>query len=102
MSDVTLEQLNKELEDLSAAICEKEQLLESARMTGVRHWRRSDTGWLLSALSDQVGTLVAVVSGKKARKWREVIRKLEEEILLLKVDQKLKQKEIEAATKQAQ
>lgn len=100
VNDTSIQQLKDELQAITSALQEKEQLLQKARQLSQKHSKKSDMGWFLSGLSDEVGTIMAVLSGQKARKWEDVVRYLEQEIVLLKVDQKLKKKDLKTALNQ--
>lgn len=97
MDETSIKQLKDQLQEIAGAIREKEQLLQKARQLSQKQSKKSDMGWYLSGLSDEAGTIMAVLAGQKVRKWNDVVRHLEHEILLLKVDQKLKAKDLEAA-----
>jgi hypothetical protein len=100
VNDTSIQQLKDELQAITSALQEKEQLLQKARQLSQKQSKKSDIGWFLSNFTDEIGTIMAVLSGQKARKWDDVVRYLEQEIVLLKVDQKLKERDLETALKQ--
>ena len=75
--------------DIGARIRFKQALLEYMLSIKSRTKNSSDFGWLLSLAAGDVGTLMAVLEGKSSRQFDALIRRLEQEIIDLKVDEKL-------------
>lgn len=89
--------LQKELDALETAIKQRQNVLQLLREISRNHMRRSNTGWFISIVAEWPGTLMAVLEGSKGRKWDELARQLEGELLLLKVDKRFKEQEIRNA-----
>jgi hypothetical protein len=98
---MSIKTLYEELHEITKTIRKKEDVLRHVKRMGTNYANKSDTGWLLSMFAGEAGTLLAVLSGIKARKWDDVVHVLEEEILLLKIDKKLKEKDIEEVLKKS-
>ena len=58
---------------------------------------QTDLSWLLSIFASDAGTLMAVLHGEKAREYDDIIRQLERDIILLKVDEKILSQKLESA-----
>lgn len=84
----------QELQELTAAIEQREALVAEVKKRSGRDLTQSDLGWLLSIFASETGTLLAVMRGIHARKWDDIARRLEEEILWLKLDRKFKEEEL--------
>ncbi|MBN2527038.1 MAG: hypothetical protein JXR76_11645 [Deltaproteobacteria bacterium] len=82
--------------DLSAQIRFKEALLECVLSLQGKFKNRSDLGWLLSIAAGSAGTLMAVLNGKKAQNFNQIIRELEQHIMLLKVEEKFMKSRFES------
>jgi hypothetical protein len=82
---------------IDRAIARLRVLQELAQTVEGNHQRRSDRGWMVSMLTLEVGTLMAVLSGARARGWGGLVRTLELEILRLRIDRM--QAEREAQTR---
>ena len=93
----TLDSLRASVRERERAIARRAVLLDLVRATQGRHQRRSDFGWFLSMVTLEAGTIYAVLSGSKARTWGEFAARLEREIMLLTIEQKLDQRELELA-----
>ena len=92
------ETLREELAMLETALQQRRDLLQQLREICRRYMRRSNTGWFISIVAEWPGTLMAVLDGSKVRKWDEIARQLEGEILLLEVDKRFKEQEIRNAS----
>lgn len=77
------------------SIARRAVLLDLIRETQGLYQRRSDLGWFLSMVTLEAGTICAVLSGSRARSWGEFAARLEREILLLTIEQKLDQRELD-------
>ncbi len=91
------ETLREELAAIETELTQREEVLQQLREISRHYMRRSNTGWFISIVAEWPGTLMAVLDGSKGRKWDEIARRLEGEILLLKVDERFKQQEIRNA-----
>ena len=101
MHKQSLDTLNKQLEEISLAITRREEVLTLAKDISLGYTQKTNLGWLLSTCAEEAGTILAVLSGTHAKKWDEIVHKLEEEISLLKVDKKFTEKEVEGFLKQS-
>lgn len=81
------------LRAIDRAIARYQVLVELASAVGSRQGRRSDRGWFVSMLTLEAGTLMAVLAGKRARDWNEVVRSLEKRVLQLQMSRILLQQE---------
>ena len=79
------EALRGRIRAIDRAIERYDVLAELAATVGGRHSQRSDRGWLVSMLTLEAGTLMAVLSGRRARGWNDVIRALNAKILRLQI-----------------
>ena len=86
----------KRLRVLERAIAKHELLLELARTVEGGHYRRSNRGWMVSMFTLEAGTLLAVLSGHKARRWSALIQSLELDLALLKMERRLCQRALGA------
>jgi hypothetical protein len=100
MSVMSVEVLTQQIQALTAAIQEREALLPEIKKRSGKYLTQSDVGWLLSIFTSEAGTLMAVTRGIQARKWDELAKQLDEELLWLRIDQKFKAKELETFVKQ--
>lgn len=75
--------------NIAARIQFKEAILQYILAVRNQTKSSSDFGWLLSLATGDAGTLLAVLNGKKARRFDAIIQKLEREIILLKVEEKM-------------
>ena len=89
MNQASTEYHRQELSKLKKEIWIKEELLRCFSSLSSRNADKSDLGWLLSMVAGDIGTLLAVSFGKRARTFDDVVRRLERNIMLLKVDEKL-------------
>lgn len=90
----TIDELNGQLQRIRTSISTRKILLHHVRWISSTVSRKSEVGWVLSALTNDLGTLMAVNSGSLEKRWEAVVRSLEHEILMLTVDEKLKEFEI--------
>ena len=67
-----LDDLQQQLQEITTKIDKIEEVLKQAQSMSGRYTRKSDIGWLLSMFSGEAGTLLAVLSGMKARKWDDI------------------------------
>ena len=86
------------LRRIERALAKKQLLLQLIREIQASYAKKSDFGWFLSMVTLEAGTIFAVLSGSKARKWADVAKNLETEILLLEIERRLQRKEIELAS----
>lgn len=93
---MSVETLTQQLQSITAAIQERETILIEIKKRSGKYLTQSDIGWLLSIFASETGTLMAVTRGIEARKWDDLGKQLEEELLWLKIDQKFKAQELEA------
>ena len=77
--------------DIAAQIRFKEALLDCVQHLRNDSKNRSDMGWLTSIATVGAGTVMAVLSGKKAHQYNQIIRELERDIIMLKVEERLMQ-----------
>jgi hypothetical protein len=91
--------LHAELEEITRAIRTKKILLEQAKKICHALSQKSNFGWMVSMFIDELGIPLAVRSAADRRRWDELIRKMEQEIILLMVDRRFKEKEIELVCK---
>lgn len=94
---ITVETLQRELAEIDSAIREREEILGQIHGLCAAYSTRSDTGWLLSMLAAEAGTLLAVFAGLKARKWTDIAHTLEQEVQELKIDKRWKKLELDMA-----
>ena len=85
---------SRRLRAIEQAIHKHELLLELARTLEGRDQRRSDRGWLISMFTLEAGTMLAVLSGRKARRWGSLIRSLEMDLLLLQMERRLERRSL--------
>lgn len=86
--------LQRRVRAIERALARIEILLELADTLAGRHARHSDRGWMVSMLTLEAGTLMAVSSGGKARGWSSVCRALELERLRLQIDRASAEREL--------
>lgn len=91
---ISTDDLSRQLRSIKTAISTRKVLLYQVKRISSAVSRKSEVGWILSALANEPGTLLAVNSGSLAQRWDAVVRKMEHEILLLTMDAKLKELEI--------
>ena len=77
------------LRELERAIAQREVLLELAALVEQRRYRRSDRGWMVSMFTLEAGTMLAVLSGRKARRLGSLVRSLELDLVTLKMERAL-------------
>ena len=75
--------------DITAQIRFREALLDCVLHLRDKSRSRSDLGWLMSIATAGVGTITAVLNGKKAQQYSNIIRELERDITFLKVQEQL-------------
>ncbi len=85
------------LRGIERALAKKQLLLQIIREIQASYAKKSDLGWFLSMATLEAGTILAVLSGGKARKWADTAKNLETEILLLEIERRLQLREIELA-----
>ena len=94
-SVVTGAGLRARVRAIERAIARHEVLIEMTRTLAARNSRRSDLGWYASMLTLEVGTLMAVRSGKRARDMGDITRALEIELLHLQAARLLLERELQ-------
>lgn len=75
--------LVQQIASIDRAIARFEVLLELMATVESQHSRRSDRGWMVSMLTLEAGTLMAVSASGKARRWSAMSRALERDMLRL-------------------
>jgi hypothetical protein len=72
--------VQEEVTELTVTIGRLEKVLAEVTAIESTYDRRSDIGWLFSMIANEAGTLAAVTQKKKAQKWKDVRREVEEQI----------------------
>ena len=86
--------LTEQLHALNRSIRQRQEVLAQIHEIQTRYSRHADMGWLISVVAEGPGTFLAVTSGQKVRKWDEMARKVEKELLGLELDKKLAEHEL--------
>ncbi len=92
---MSLHDQRKKLAGINQGITALEGILDCISTAGDQASKMSDFGWFSSILAGELGVLLAVRAGVEGRAWQDIARKLEETILLLKIDQRILECEIE-------
>lgn len=78
-----------QLQKVTALIHIKELELYYAKLMALKYQNISGAGWISSIVQGSAGAFLAVLSGKKARKWNDEVVRLENEVLLLLVEKRI-------------
>ncbi len=99
MNEIVIDSLHKQLREITIKIDKLKEILQDMEKIRRTYVNKSNLGWLLSMIANESGTLFAVITGIQASEWGDAAHKLEQQIVLLNIDKKFKEKEIEEASK---
>ncbi len=91
-------ELPKRLTKIIEAIQTLEEVLACISATSDSWTDKSDMGWLLSMVSENPGTILAVLFGRRGRSWDQCARELERTIMMLRIDKRILEWELRKKT----